>query len=195
MRSYTMRARAEAAAAASERILDAAEELFWEEPGREATLAEIAARAGVSVHSVIRRYGGRHGAVEASIQRAVERVEAERSEAAPGNLAGSVAVLVDHYEKTGDKVVTMLGAEDRLPLVKVAADRGRALHARWCGRIFASALAERRGAERRRLHAQLVAITDVYTWHLLRRVRGLSREQTERALVEMLESLIEGSRK
>jgi hypothetical protein len=41
--------------------------------------------------------------------------------------------------------------------------------------------------------AQLVAICDVYTWKLLRRDAGLSRKQTELALVELLEPLLEGS--
>jgi AcrR family transcriptional regulator len=190
-----MRARAEAAAAVSERILDAAEELFWENPAREPTLAELAERSGVSVHSVIRRYGGLDGVIDAAAERATARVEAERSEAAPGDIPGSVAVLVDHYEKTGDEVVAMLAAEGRREAVRRAADQGRAMHAAWCARIFATALAQRRRVDRRRLNAQLVAITDVYVWHILRRVRGLGREQTERALVEMLESLIEGSRK
>jgi len=38
-----------------------------------------------------------------------------------------------------------------------------------------------------------VAVCDVYTWKLLRRDAGLSRRQTERALVELLEPLTEPS--
>ena len=57
-------------------------------------------------------------------------------------------------------------------------------------RVFARALARCRGAERERRLAQLVAVCDVYTWELLRRDRGLSRRETERALVELLEPLI-----
>jgi AcrR family transcriptional regulator len=47
--------------------------------------------------------------------------------------------------------------------------------------------------ERRRRLAQLVAVCDVYTWKLLRRDRGLSRRETERALVELLEPLTIGA--
>jgi hypothetical protein len=44
---------------------------------------------------------------------------------------------------------------------------------------------------RRRL-AEFVAVTDVYMWQVLRRNRGLSREQTEFALNELIESLLGG---
>jgi hypothetical protein len=36
-----------------------------------------------------------------------------------------------------------------------------------------------------------VAICDVYTWKLLRRDAGLSRAQTQRALVELIDGLEE----
>jgi hypothetical protein len=37
--------------------------------------------------------------------------------------------------------------------------------------------------------AELVAICDVYVWKLLRRDAGLSRDQTELALIELLAPL------
>jgi AcrR family transcriptional regulator len=194
MRAYTMTARAEAAAAASERILDAAEELFWENPGRRATLAEIADRAGVSVHSILRRYDSYAGLMDVTARRSIDRVRAQRDEALPDDMPGSVAVLVDHYEETGERVLAMLAAAERVPEIRPYVEIGRVEHADWCERVFAAALKERRGAARRRLHAQLIAICDVETWNLLRNVRGLSRRETERALVEMLEPLVEGSR-
>ena len=40
-------------------------------------------------------------------------------------------------------------------------------------------------------HAELVAICDLYTWKLLRRDLGLSRRQTEDAIREMLEGILE----
>jgi hypothetical protein len=101
-------------------------------------------------------------------------------------------VLADHYEELGDRVLKMLAEEDRVPGLRQIADRGRSLHRQWCARVFAPTLAGRAGVERRRRLAQLVAICDVYTWKLLRRDAGLSRRQTELALVELLESMMEG---
>src|SRR5215217_4560430 len=150
-RPYRMVARAESAAATGERILDAAVDVFWELPGEQLSLDEVARRAG-----------------------------------------GAVRVLVDHYEAMGDRVLRLLADEERLPSLRAIADRGRVLHRDWCARVFAPALEGRVGVQRRRRLAQLVAICDIYSWKLLRRDAGLSRRQTELALVELLEPLLEG---
>jgi len=86
-------------------------------------------------------------------------------------------------------VLRLLAEEHRVPGLDVVVDAGRAYHRGWCERVFGSALAGRAGVNRDRRLAQLVAVCDVYTWKLLRRDAGLSRRQTERALVELLEPL------
>jgi hypothetical protein len=111
----------------------------------------------------------------------------------PGDPARAVGVLVEHYEVFGDRVLKMLAEEERLPALKAIVDRGRQLHRDWCSRVFAPALARLRGLERERRLAQLVAICDVYTWKLLRRDAGLSRRQTELAMTELLNPLLEAS--
>lgn len=190
VRPYRMRARAESAAATAERILDAAEALFWEDPVREPTLAMIAGRAGLSTQTVIRRFGGREGVEAAARQRAVQRVEAERSDVVPGDLRGAVAVLVSHYEERGVKVLRLLADESRSEQAALSAAAGRELHAQWCERVFAPTLEGLEGPGRARRLAQLVAVCDVYTWKVLRRDRALGPRQTARALTEMLEPLV-----
>jgi AcrR family transcriptional regulator len=187
-----MQARAAAAEQATERILDAAEELFWENPARPVTLGAVAELASVSVHSIIRRFGGQEGMIEAAARRSRDRIGEQRADAIPGDVPSVVRALVDHYELMGDRVLGMLAAERRTPALEEMADLGRRLHAQWCERMFAGALEARRGADRKRLLAQLVATCDVYTWMLLRRQRALSRRETERALAEMLEPLVNG---
>lgn len=184
-----MVARAEAAAATAERILDAATELFHEDPARDATLDEIAARAGVSVQTVIRRFGGRDGVYAAAAQRATEDVEAQRGTAPVGDVAGAVAVLADHYEDRGDTVLRMLADEQRNPRLAEIVENGRRSHVAWCERVFAPTLAGLRGTARAVRLAQLVAVCDVYTWKVLRRDRGLTDSQTRRALCALLEPL------
>jgi AcrR family transcriptional regulator len=192
-RTYRMQARAAAVEEATERILDAAEKLFWENPARPVGLAAVAERAGVSVHSVIRRFGGQEGVLGAAVERAARRAIEQRNDADPRDLDAVVKALVDHYEQLGDRVLAMLAAEQAVPSIREMADLGRRLHVDWCKRMFEGALARQRGgADRRRLLAQLVAICDVYTWMLLRRQRGLSRSETERALIEMLAPLVNG---
>ncbi len=191
-RPYRMAARAEAAAATAERILDAAVEVFWELPTDRISLEEVARRAGVTVQTVIRRFGGREGLLAAGAERESERVRHGRDEAPVDDPADAVRVLVDHYEVMGDRVLRMLAEEARLPGLRPIVDQGRAFHREWCARVFAPALHGLRGIERARRLAQLVAVCDVYTWKLLRRDSGLSRRQTEQALVELLRPLLEG---
>jgi AcrR family transcriptional regulator len=185
-----MVARAESAAATGERILDAAIAVFWERPWEHVTLEEVARRAGVTVQTVIRRFGGRDGLLAAAAERETERVRAQRYQAPVGDAAGAVRVLVDHYEAMGDRILRLLADEHRAAELRAIADGGRAFHREWCERVFAPALSSLAGPERRRRLAQLVAVCDVYTWKLLRRDSGLGRRQTELALVELLEPLL-----
>ena len=187
-----MVARAEAAAATGQRILDAAVEVFWELPTDKISLDQVGRRAGVTVQTVIRRFGGLEGLLSAAVQRESEEIRSQRLQAPVGDVAGAVHALMDHYEALGDRVLKMLAEEDRIPGLRNIADRGRAVHAEWCGRVFAPFLRAVQPADRARRLAQFVTVCDVYTWKLLRRQAGLSRRQTEQALVELLHPLTEG---
>jgi AcrR family transcriptional regulator len=192
-RRYDMKARATAAAATAERILDAAVEVFWEHATDQLSLEEVARRAGVTVRTVIRRFGGRDGLFAAAVERETERVRRDRDRAPVGDVAAAVSVLLDSYEATGDRMLGVLAEEQRSPGLAVIVERGRALHREWCARVFAAALAGRVGVERERRLAQLVAVCDVYVWKLLRRDAELSRRQTELAMVELLTPILGAS--
>ena len=73
-RPYRMVTRAQAAARTGERILDAAVEVFFEEPSARISLEEVARRAGLTVQTVIRRFGGRDGLLAAAAARESEKV-------------------------------------------------------------------------------------------------------------------------
>ncbi len=192
-RPYRMVARAESAAATGERILDAAVELFWELPADEVSLAEVARRSGVTVQTVIRRFGGKERLLAVAGEREAERVRVQREQAPANDLPGAVRVLVEHYEQLGERVLKLLEEERRVPGLRELADRGRVFHRDWCERVFAPSLAVRSGVERERRLAQFVTICDVYTWKLMRLDCGLSRHQTELALVELLSPMLEES--
>ncbi len=189
-RAYHMEGRAATAAATGERILDAAVALFWERPTDQLSLDQVAQRAGVTVQTVIRRFGGRAGLLSAASAREATRVRAQRDEAPVGDVVQAVRILVTHYESFGERVLHLLAEAQRIPGVERLAADGRALHVAWCVRTFAPALAGRAGAARKRRLAQIVAICDVYLWKLLRLDAGLSRRQVELALVELLDPLM-----
>ncbi|HEY7935004.1 MAG TPA: helix-turn-helix domain-containing protein [Solirubrobacteraceae bacterium] len=192
-RRYRMQARAAAAAATAEQILDATVEVFWEREGEQLSLDEVARRAGVTVRTVIRRFGGKEGLFAAAVDRETERVRRERERAPVGDVAAAVHVLVNSYEATGDRMLRVLAEEQRVPGLAVIVDRGRALHRDWCTRVFAVALTHRTGVQRERRLAQLVAICDLYTWKLLRRDAALSRRQAELAILELLAPILDAS--
>ena len=111
-RQYMMVARAQAAERTGERILDAAVEVFFDEPAASISLDEVARRAAVTVQTVIRRFGGRDGLLAAAAERESEKVRQER-EVPEGDVDGALRVLVEHYERTGDRVLRMLAEEPR----------------------------------------------------------------------------------
>lgn len=174
------------------RILQAAIAVFWERPGLDIPLEEVARRAGVSLPTVIRHFRDKAGFFAAASEREYERVRHQRDQAPVGDVRAAVRILVDHYEELGDAVLRLLAEEHRLPELREVADRGRTYHATWYERVFAPALRGLKGEAYSRRRAEFVAVADVSMWQVLRRDRGLSRAQTELALYELIESLIGG---
>jgi AcrR family transcriptional regulator len=192
-RSYRMTVRARSVEETRRRILDAAVAAFWAVPTTDISLDDVAGVAGVSVQTVLRHFGTKQRLFEAAVERESGRISRQRDTAVPGDLAAAVRVLVDHYEDVGDGVLRVLAEEHHNPGLVRIADLGRRSHREWCRRVFAGALAPLDGEDRERRLAQLVAVCDVYTWRLIRRDAGLTRQQTETALRELLAPLVEGS--
>jgi len=188
-RPYRMRARAEAAAETGRRILEAVIELHRERFFDQVSLEAIAERAGVTVQTVIRRFGNKERLIEAAAEEGKRQVIRQRDQAPVGDIDGAVKNLVDHYEEWGQSALRLLAQEERVAAFRSVTDVGRAFHYEWVERTFAPLLAKRTGMVRRRLLAELVAICDVYFWKLLRRDLGLSREQTELAISETILAL------
>ncbi|HEX6335963.1 MAG TPA: helix-turn-helix domain-containing protein, partial [Jiangellaceae bacterium] len=170
-----------------ERILRAVLDLHLERFHDQITLEDVADRAGVTVQTVLRRFGSKDALVAAAAEHARADVRNQRFAAPVGDIPAAVENLLDHYEATGTTALRLLAQEDRVPQLKEIADRGREVHYEWVEHAFAPLLDRRNG--RSRLRAQLIAITDVYTWKLLHHDLGLDRAETERALIEMIESV------
>ena len=185
-RRYQMTARAEAAQSTADGILDAAIELFTEKAFEDVTLDEVAERAGVTKRTVLRRFVSKDQLFLTAMNHAVDEMVRQRQAAPVGDVPGAVANVVEHYERWGTNRLRLLSQEDRTGLVAEHVRGGRGYHRAWVEHVFAPQLAGLRGSARTRRVAALVAITDVYTWKLLRLDLGLSRVETERTLVEMI---------
>jgi AcrR family transcriptional regulator len=186
-RTYTMTARARSVEQTRSRILDAAVALYTERFAAEFGLDDIASRAGVSVQTVLRHFGSRDGLVEAATAHAQAQVTEERK-APVGDMTAAIRALVDHYEARGDGVLRLLAQEESEGFARRITDKGRALHRVWVEEVFAPYLAEAEDAAE--LTDLLVVATDVYAWKLLRRDRGLSREQTRSRIRTLVGALL-----
>ena len=187
-RAYDSPKRASSAAQTGRRILQATEDLFVERPLSEVTLNAVAERAGVTVQTVIRRFGDRAGLIGACAKAAMDRVGSQRNAAPPGDVPAAVDNLLQHYETTGSLALKLLAEEHSSPELGRITEGGRRLHRQWCAMVFAPFLEPLEGSpEHDRRLAQFVALCDVYTWKLLRLDAGLSRDQVAHSLLEMLE--------
>lgn len=183
-RPYRMKARAEAAQRTAKAILNAAAELWRDRGLDEMTLQDVADRAGVTVQTVIRRFGSKDGLIDAALRLDAGDIVAHRALAPPGDVSRALDVLLDHYEAWGEAALRTLALEERYPAAKKVVDRGRAEHRAWCARVLAPD-----GAGEETVDA-VVAATDVYVWKRLRRDLGRSREETK----AVMRRLVEGAR-
>lgn len=186
-----MTGRAAAAERTADRILDATLALWSRTPYDRLRLDQVATDAGVTVQTVIRRFGGKPGLVTAMANRALEGIAAGRADRAGDAPDRLIADLVAHYERYGAAILKLYAEADAAPGLAEVARRGRDHHLAWCASAFADLLeAVPDPEDRARRRAQLVVVCDATTWRILREEAGLSPGQVEQALAELLAPLL-----
>ena len=181
-----MTVRAGRAAETADRVLDAVLVEYARMPFDLVRLEAVAAGAGVTVQTVLRRFGSKGGLVVALAERELGRIAAARAAGLGASPAVLLHALVAHYETYGDLILTMYGDADRVEGLTEVARKGREHHVGWCLAAFAGLLAGVAAEERARRAAQVVTVCDATTWRILRREQGLPPEQVELALAELL---------
>ena len=182
---YRLGVRAETAAETARAILRATVELYGERFYDQVSLEDIAERAGVTVQTLIRRFGSKDELISAAADAARKAIRSQRNDTPVGDIAAAARALVDTYEAHGDRVLRMLAQEDRIPAFRLITDTGRAHQYAWVDRIFAPLLAKQSRRDRQCLRAQIIAVCDVYVWKVLRRDLGMSADETQRAILQM----------
>lgn len=185
-----MTARADAAAETHRGILEAAIRQLGARYWDEVSLGDVAAEAGVTVQTVLRRFRSKEGLAAAATALAEEQVRARRWGTAPGDLDAAIEGLAGHYEEWGERSLRFLAQEARVPALARVTAVGRALHHEWVDHVFAPWLCRRRGAARARLRARLVAVTDVYVWKVCRLDLGLDAKASARTLRELVAAVV-----
>jgi len=190
-RRYEMTTRDRARAATREAILDAAVELFTPAWFDEVTLADVAARAGVSQQTVVNHFGSKIGLYLTGIsERVAPAIVETRSGVRAGDVRAAVDAVVADYEVTGDGTFRSVALAERVPELREVVDRGRAAHRAWVEEIFAPLLGRAGGRSRERRLRLVVTVLDVATWKVLRRDEGLDRAETASHLRALLEAAL-----
>ncbi len=184
-RPYNMKARAAAAEATRLRVLDVVGALLTTRFRSEIRLDDVATGAEVTVQTVLNLFGNRAALLEEGLDHLLRELRAQRLSATPGDVAGAISVLMDHYERFGDLVIRNLAERADPQLIKM----GRLGHRRWVQRQFGRTLERADAASRRTLTDALVCACDVYTWKLLRRDMCRSRAEVEATIVKMVNSI------
>jgi AcrR family transcriptional regulator len=177
-RPYKQRRRAAAAEANTERILQAANELFEERPWDQITFAAVAERAGVGTQTIIRRFGTKDGVARAVTAWLTPQIEAARDVPVGTPPADIAAALARHYERWGESVDRTLRQQDASPALAEAAAGGRAAHRAWVERVFPNASSDTTG--------RLIGICGVELWLVLRRDGGLSPGAARSAVADLI---------
>lgn len=191
-RTYRMTARGEAVAATRRRILGAVQAIAYDELDFEPTLDSIAARAGVSVQTVLRHFQTREATLAAAVEAAREEIVTERRPPA-GDVDAALGTLLQHYELRGDFVLAMLARERTDPAIAAVADTGKREHRAWVEAVFAQRLPS--GAHGREETVDLLVVaTDVFAWKLLRRDRRHSVSTVQHRMRTMTDALLASPR-
>jgi AcrR family transcriptional regulator len=183
-RGYRQGARAEAAEVTGQRILAAFRQAVQTQWLEDITLDQVAREAGVTVQTVIRRFGGKEGLLQAVA--AVIGGEVESIRGAPrGDLASAVANLCADYEQSGEMILRLLAQEPRYPALKAFLDYGRAGHRSWVAAVAEPWLERLSEHGRTAALDALTAAMDVYVWKLARQDWGRDPKETQELILRL----------
>lgn len=188
-RLYRQTSRAEATEETARQILAAFSDSMREKWFDEVTLEDVAGRAGVNVRTVIRRFGGKDGLLEAFVDDFIPSVAVDR-ETPPGDVAAAIDRLSDIYETWGDSVIRNLAEESRHPALKRLLDLGRGRHRAITAATYASWLDRLPLPDRMTTLDALVAATDVYVWKLARRDMGRSPSEARQIMLTLVRAVL-----
>jgi AcrR family transcriptional regulator len=190
VRAYRQTARADAVIETRRRIVRAFSDYAQTRWFDDITLEEVASRAGVTVRTVIRQFGGKEGLVAAMSDRPNP----------PGN-ASVVTTALDidmaldeilgFHEERGDATLRALAQELRRPVLSAALASDRAAHMAGVATTFSPWLARFAPHERQAVLDALIIATDVYAWKRLRRDMGRTQGETRAVVRAMVKSILE----
>ena len=134
-RPYRQKARARATEQTGTRILQAFMARMQSGWFDEIRLEDVAHEAGVTIQTVIRRFGSKEGLLGAWQQTLHNDILRERAQPS-SNIGKAIDVIIAEYELRGALVMRLLAQEDRYEPIHIMAEVGRATHRAWVGEVF-----------------------------------------------------------
>ena len=187
---YRQVAREQAQQRTREALLDAAIDEFFGERWSETSLAELAARAGVTKQTLLRHFGSKEGLLIQALARSAAQVLDERWNAPVGDVDGAIENLLDHYEIWGPRARRIGAWQDAPSVLAKLSQAGRQVHYEWIEFVFAPQLERLEEAASSRLRAELIVVCDVQTWWILAHDLKLGRAEVGSILVGMVERAV-----
>lgn len=182
-----MTKRSDAVGGTRRRIAEAALSLFKERDYDDVSLNAIARSAGVSHQTVLNHCENKAGVLLAAGDLFSEEIRSLEADAVPGDVRSVVHTTCVRYEALGDANARWAAMSTRAPEVAEGLARGRLGFQAWLAEMLGDLLpGDEDPDERRRVLLGLHAALDVFTWKLLRRDLGLSQEQTEAQLTDLV---------
>ena len=188
-RSYHMSERAEQVARNERRIMDAVAGLWLELPLAELTLEKVARRSGVTVRTILRKFGSKEALLKACIENDSDRFTRKRMMVTPGDLPRILDALLEEYERMGDALIRTLTVEYEFPSTQEILEKARKIHREWCAMAFGPCLPPASSESYETVLSAFIAATEFYLWKLLRRDLGKSLQECRQIFLFSLESL------
>jgi len=194
-RKYQMTSRAQSAENTSADIIRVLGELWIEHSIHDITLDMIAAKAGITVRTILRKFGSKEGLFEAALKTDAGGLHAIKDQAETGNIERAASLLMQEYEVTGMAGIRTLAIENELPIAAKILKKGREMHMKWCERVFSPYLPKSDHKKYKIMLGAFYSVTDVYKWKLLRKDLGYSKEETETIFINILKGLVNTNKK
>ncbi len=188
-RPYRQTARAAAAEATAERIVQAFRARLEHQWFDEIRLEDVAGDAGVTVQTIIRRFGGKEALLAATSDQTAVEVMQTRGHPV-GDPAAVIRAVIADYESVGDFIMRVLAQEERYPALRLQGDRGRVEHRAWIAAAFAPWLEDLDPEVARKRLDALVVATDLYVWKLIRRDMQRPVEELEAVMARLVDAAL-----
>jgi len=193
-RRYNMEERAKKVIENEKRIMQSIFGLWQKLSIHEITLDMVARDSGVTVRTILRKFGSKEGLIAYCVENDVSNIKKVRGTAVEGDYLEALKILLADYERIGDAAIRTLAIEQELPIAKKILDNGRAYHREWCKNVFSPLLPDQSASDYEFKLLSFITATEFYLWKLLRRDLNKSQEATFSVFKSLIEGLINQSK-